>query len=105
MCRKHLLGEHVECHMFVGALNKNKSIEGYISKGLLEIHSLEKRHDELAREMEKRGMVHKSPLPKYKYMVRGVISKEANLVELSRRCSGCKETGQKWTPHILQLVP
>ena len=27
MCNQHLLGEHVEMHMFVGTLNKNKSIQ------------------------------------------------------------------------------
>lgn len=26
MCRQHLLGEHVELHMFVGAINKGTSV-------------------------------------------------------------------------------
>lgn len=32
MCRQHLLGEHVECHMFVGAILKGISLSGYIKK-------------------------------------------------------------------------
>lgn len=28
MCRKHLLGEHVETHMLVGSLRKEKSVQG-----------------------------------------------------------------------------
>ena len=26
LCTKHLLGEHVELHMFVGTINKNKKL-------------------------------------------------------------------------------
>ena len=35
MCRKHLLGEHVEHHMFVGTINKRISIVGYLRDNLL----------------------------------------------------------------------
>jgi hypothetical protein len=44
MCRQHLLGEHVEIHMFIGTLNRKKSVKGYLEKGLLEIHNLYARH-------------------------------------------------------------
>jgi len=30
MCNKHLFGEHVEHHMFIGTLERKKSINGYI---------------------------------------------------------------------------
>jgi hypothetical protein len=33
MCRKHLLGEHVEIHMLLGALNKGHRVQGFINKG------------------------------------------------------------------------
>lgn len=62
MCKKHLLGEHVETHMFVGTLLKKKSINGYIENDLFEPLALLSRHDLLVKEMEKRGMNHKSPL-------------------------------------------
>lgn len=52
MCRKHRLGEHVECHMFVGTIRRGRNVRGYLQKGLLEIHNIQKRHDELAEEMQ-----------------------------------------------------
>jgi len=58
LCRKHLLGEHVECHMFLGSLAKNISLKGYIEKGLVEVHNIIKRHDELAIELGSRGYQH-----------------------------------------------
>jgi len=91
MCNQHLLGEHVECHMFVGTLNKNKNINGYINKGLVEVHNIEKRHNELVNEMIKRGMKHKSPLPKYKKKKVGKINSEKNMIELKKRCKKCSE--------------
>ena len=62
MCRKHLLGEHVEHHMFVGTLIKKKSIKGYIENDLLEPLSLQQRHDQIVEEMVKRGYNHNTPL-------------------------------------------
>lgn len=37
MCNKHLFGEHVELHMFVGIINKNKSLAGYLKNKLIEV--------------------------------------------------------------------
>jgi len=64
MCNKHLLGEHVEIHMFIGSIRKGISITGYIKNDLLEPKSIYKRHNEIAEEMKKRGFNHRSPLPK-----------------------------------------
>ena len=89
MCRNHLLGEHVECHMFVGTLNKNKNVDGYLKKGLLEIHNIEKRHEQLVKEMKKRGYNHKSPLPNYKKIKRGKVDVGKNKKELFKRCKRC----------------
>ncbi len=91
MCNQHLLGEHVELHMFVGTLNKNKSIEGYIKKGLVEVHNIRKRHRELVKEMFKRGFKHNSPLPAFKYQRAGKVNSKANLTELGKRCKICKK--------------
>ena len=35
MCRKHLLGEHVELHMIAACLRLGKSIRGYVETGLI----------------------------------------------------------------------
>ena len=97
MCNKHLPGEHVECHMFVGHLQRKRQITNYIRLNLLEPKSLKMRHDRLAVEMVKRGMNHKSPLGEYEisYLpdehVKFTVNIEESLVELRRRCADCRE--------------
>lgn len=62
-CRQHLLGEARECHALVGMINHGKRLSGtkYITTGLVEVHNIRARHDELAEEMTRRGYHHKSP--------------------------------------------
>ena len=91
MCRKHLLGEHVEIHMLVGTLLKGLSIEGFLERGLLEPQSARKRHDALVAEMRARGYSHASPLPKfprYECIVR--VELERSEAELAARCPDCR---------------
>jgi len=90
MCNQHLLGEHVEMHMFIGVINKNKSIKGYLDKGLVEIHNIKKRHDSLAKEMKKRGFNHKSELPEYNKIKKGKVNIRKNKIELFKRCKKCR---------------
>jgi hypothetical protein len=95
MCRKHLLGEHVEHHMFVGAINKGKNIAGFLLKNLLEPLSLLYRHAALVEEMERRGYKHKSPLPlpifaKDDQRLLFQIDKDSAQAELIRRCPECR---------------
>ena len=92
MCREHLLGEHVEIHMFVGSINRGKSVKGYLEKGLLEVHSLYNRHEDLVKEMKRRCYNHKSEVDeKWKFAEKiGVIDKEKSLSELMNRCPKCK---------------
>ena len=95
MCRKHLMGEHVECHMFLGTLEKGKKLNGYLSKGLFDLRLLQSRHDELANEMLRRGYKHNSPLNVSKLLLSdsekfyGHVNIEENLKELSNRCFDC----------------
>jgi hypothetical protein len=92
LCTKHLLGEHVEQHMFIGCWCKGTSLTGYIDKGLVEIHNIIKRHDELANEMLRRGMIHKSPLNgEITGDEIGCVDAEQNIKELKRRCKKCRE--------------
>ena len=91
LCRKHLLGEHVEMHMFVGTIEKGKSIRGYIGKGLVDPKRITARHNQLAKEMVRRGYNHNSPLefdstylPEYK-----LFWKEGR-EDLFGRCQECK---------------
>lgn len=62
MCRNHLLGEHVEVHMFAWNIDNKRAIDGYLANGLLEIHNLYCRHEEIKKEMMRRGYKHNSPL-------------------------------------------
>jgi len=60
LCQKHLCGEHLEMHMFLGTLKKGKKIDGYLNNNLFEPRSLFQRHEDLKDEMIKRGYNHKS---------------------------------------------
>lgn len=90
LCTKHLLGEHVEMHMFVGTIRKGVSMDGYIVGGLVETQHIKSRHDELAAEMVRRGMNHKSPMENLSVAPAGSVNVEGNLVELARRCPTCR---------------
>ena len=93
MCRQHLLGEHVEIHMFIGTINRGKSVNGYLEKGLLEIHNLYNRHENLVEEMKFRGYNHNSKVNKKWRLTEkmGTIDKKKSLKELINRCSKCKK--------------
>lgn len=96
MCRQHLLGEHLEIHMFIGSLNKGVSLQGYVDAGFLDIHNLQTRHDELVAEMKHRGFNHKSPLPAIENKIPeayldSIVNKEWSLNQLLGRCSECRK--------------
>jgi hypothetical protein len=98
MCKEHLLGEHLETHMFLGTLKRSIHLDGYVDSNCLELKSLKKRHDDLADEMFRRGYNHKSPLNipngycfgQSKYVVDSKINKGESLKELLSRCKRCK---------------
>jgi hypothetical protein len=89
MCRKHLLGEHVELHMMVGSIVREKSLKGFVDNGLIDVTKINDRHNELVNEMKKRGYNHKSPIHYVIVGKPGNIDIEANLKELARRCKEC----------------
>ena len=103
MCRQHLLGEHVELHMFLGSLKKGIDFDGYVVNNLVEPAAFAERHAALVAEMEARGYNHQSPLPDVSaeledYPVNVNIAKvnrEKALAELLRRCPECRERFQK----------
>jgi hypothetical protein len=97
MCRKHLLGEHLELHMFVGALKKKKNLYGYLNNNLFEPLSILSRHNSLVKEMRRRGYNHKTPMNfkvffylfhlKWKILVR--INRCKSTSDLILRCKYC----------------
>jgi len=100
LCQKHLLGEHVEMHMFAGTIRKGYSIAGYLKNNLISPSEVVSRHDQLAQEMEGRGMNHKSPLeldisslPAEQQNL--LIDKEQSRSDLLTRCKECEERHQR----------
>lgn len=93
MCRQHLLGEHVEIHMLIGAARRGRSLAGFAFGGLVELDKLKQRHDELAAEMTLRGYEHMSPVPEQPEFKdpRGVVDANASLHELASRCAACRQ--------------
>ena len=96
MCRKHLLGEHVELHMLLGSLRRGKNIEGFLSGGLVDPQRIFVRHQELVAEMTRRGYKHSSPLDEQEcaaladgYLGRAAIDTDANARDLHQRCPDC----------------
>jgi hypothetical protein len=93
LCRKHLLGEHVEEHMFVGTLIKGVSVKGYLENNLFEPSSLYSRHETLVKEMKSRGMNHKSELKKIPIdpkILSIKVDSEKSLEDLLSRCDECR---------------
>lgn len=91
MCRQHLLGEHKELHQLIGSLNKGKSVKGHLDKGQIEIHKIKTRHEQLVKEMKRRGYNHNSKLLKFKDYKAGKINISENEKELIKRCNECRK--------------
>lgn len=92
LCRKHLLGEHVECHMLIGSLRLKRSVKKYVEYGLIDTSKVQERHDALAIEIERRGYNHKSPLIiDFPLVFVGTVDVENSYKELSTRCAVCAE--------------
>lgn len=101
MCRKHLLGEHVETHMCLAIIKAGKSMTGYVTNNLVEPLSLMHRHEELAHEMARRGYNHKSPMSWTNDALEAVrilpdevrlakVDKDAAQADLCSRCAECR---------------
>ena len=91
MCRKHLLGEHVELHMMVSTIRNGLRLGGYVKNNLIEASSIGSRHSALVFEMRRRGYDHKSPIRYDSHKVIGKIDRPAALQELLRRCPDCRQ--------------
>ena len=69
LCRNHLLGEHRELHAMWIIITENK--QGYAHhpetiRWREKLNAMYIRHEELVKEMDRRGYNHKSPLDKRK---------------------------------------
>lgn len=100
LCDRHLLGEHGELHKHRPSFVKRHSIRGRIetpSGPQIEPKAMERRHDELAAEMLRRGFNHQSPfvqpslahLPENHRDAR--VDRVVSLEDLLRRCDRCRD--------------
>ena len=85
LCRKHLLGEHVECHMFASTISLGRKVH----PDYCEVDKLRDRHDRLAIEMVRRGYKHQSPLQHFQQYHFGNIDRDRSVMDLKSRCSEC----------------
>lgn len=98
LCNKHLLGEHGEIHKHRHNFVKHHSITGRIApKVQIEPASMRSRHDELAEEMGRRGMRHKSPYkqPDLGYLPErfreAKVDQMVSMNDLIVRCEECRK--------------
>ena len=96
LCRNHLLGEHNEIHKHKHVFEKHYSIKNRISPVVqIEPESMKKRHDELAKEMIRRGYNHKSDYvqPDLAYLNDieryAKVNIEISINDLRKRCKLC----------------
>jgi hypothetical protein len=94
MCDKHLLGEHVEMHMFKAVIEAGKKVDGYIRDKLLDTDRVVERHAMLVSQMTVRGMRHQSPMNIVHYpegfVHRTSVVQNESEMELARRCPDCR---------------
>lgn len=107
LCRQHLLGEHLECHLFLGNIKKKRKLTGFIKNGLVEIDKIYSRHEELVAEMLRRHYNHYSPLEcpsieVIKSYPQGYVNIETNYRELYKRCEVCRELIWEYYPEKIQ---
>lgn len=98
LCKKHLIGEHGEIHKHRHNFIKKHKITKRISPIVqIEPENMQKRHDELANEMIKRGYNHNSPYeqPDISYLPINERYAKIDIInsinDLSNRCPECKK--------------
>lgn len=113
MCRKHLVAEHHECHVFAGRIRKGMALEGYVASNLLEPWCLRVRHDALVAEMLARGYNHGSPFPDLRLallalppgLLLATIDRTAAKAELVSRCPDCANNFREYADGALHPIP
>lgn len=94
LCDQHLLGEHTELHQAVGTLRNHPHgeaiVRGHAERQQLDTSKLQARHDDLADELERRGMTHDSPMNYEDTHELGSINPERNRANLQNRCEDCR---------------
>lgn len=103
LCNKHLIGEHGEIHKHLHNFIKKHKIDGRIYPIVqIEPSSMEKRHNELEKEMEIRfNKKYNSPYkqPDISYLPikqqKAIVDIKQSIQDLYNRCENCKQKIQK----------
>lgn len=97
MCTKHLLGEHGEVHMIIRAMEKPQqlpSLIGLAAANCIDSASIVQRHDMLAWEMTRRGMMHHtdiiSPVHIPSALINARVDWKRSVLALAARCPECR---------------
>ena len=123
LCQKHLGGEHVESHMFIGTFKQKKRIFGYIKNNLVEPLSIPNRHNVLAWELVRRSLIksngefytpHETWIDEKEYpklieylpdeIINYKIDKEKAVNDLLNRCTKCQNRALKLIEYKLDLL-
>lgn len=96
LCIAHLTGEHGELHKHRHVFANQYSIDGRVQPPAdIEPLAMQTRHNELAKELLRRGGSHYSPydLPDLSYLTNGqrttTVNRSFNLFDLCYRCRDC----------------
>lgn len=88
LCSRHLLGEHNEIHAVWAVITEN--LKGYshhpeTARWRGKLKALYLRHEKTAKEMEKRGFNHKSPLDKRRATGKAVQDEFVDPIQVQER--------------------
>jgi len=101
LCRQHLLGAHVELHMFIGTIKKKIKVDGYLKNNCLQPRMIYQEHLNLINEMIRRGYKHNSPLYEHECFCISNLTNEQQYWEIDKikslqlllsKCPRCKST-------------
>ncbi len=96
MCDQHILGEHVDMHVFADWMrHRREEPWHYIKNGMVNVNAVTSRHDVLAEEMVKRSRTHNSPAITFTiwrfHRTHDELDLIANIAALHALCAACKE--------------
>lgn len=99
LCDQHLLGAHFELHKHRHSFVKKYSITGRIFPEVqIEPSRMKKYHNELVKEMVRRGMRHHSPyrLPDLQYLPKKERTAKIELAISLRKLKSCTNCLNRW---------
>ena len=96
MCTKHLLGEHVELHMFAAHFRLKRYIAEYVDHNCVSPKRLISRHKALVKEMKQRKFKHQSEIEGFSISYlpseqrNAVVDSKKSEKDLLGRCIECR---------------